>query len=198
MLKVFLLRHGETQYNADGNRYCGLTDISLTDLGLHQASLVNSQLKGIEFDAVYASPLTRARLTAELATERDVLTDQRLIEMDFGLWEGKTKEEFIPENEQLWNSWLADPAVTRAGQTGENAAQVIQRMDDFFSEMIVRHPSGKIVVVAHNGVNRLYLAHKLGMPLANYRRLAIENSCLCEFSLSDDGELTLHKLNSRG
>jgi broad specificity phosphatase PhoE len=198
MLKVFLLRHGETRYNADGNRYCGLTDISLTDLGLHQASLVNSQLKGIEFDAVYASPLKRARLTAELATQRHVATDQRLIEMDFGLWEGKTKEQFIPENEQLWNSWLADPAVTRAGQTGENAAQVIHRMDDFFSEMILRHPSGTIVVVAHNGVNRLYLAHKLGMPLANYRRLAIENSCLCEFSLSDEGELTLHKLNSRG
>lgn len=198
MLKVFLLRHGETRYNADGNRYCGLTDISLTDLGLHQASLVNSQLKGIEFDAVYSSPLKRARLTAELATQRDVATDQRLIEIDFGLWEGKTKEQFIPENEQLWNSWLADPAVTRAGQTGENAAQVIRRMDDFFSEMILRHPSGKIVVVAHNGVNRLYLAHKLGMPLANYRRLAIENSCLCEFSLSDEGELTLHKLNSRG
>lgn len=198
MLKVFLLRHGETQYNADGNKYCGLTDISLTDLGLHQASLVNSQLKGIEFDAVYSSPLKRARLTAELATQRDVATDQRLIEMDFGLWEGKKKEQFIPENEQLWNSWLADPAVTRAGQTGENASQVIRRMDDFFSEMILRHPSGKIVVVAHNGVNRLYLAHKLGMPLANYRRLAIENSCLCEFSLSDEGELTLHKLNSRG
>lgn len=198
MLKVFLLRHGETRYNADGNRYCGLTDISLTDLGLHQASLVNSQLKGIEFDAVYSSPLKRARLTAELATQRDVATDQRLIEMDFGLWEGKTKEQFIPENEQLWNSWLADPARTRAGQTGENAAQVIHRMDDFFREMILRHPSGKIVVVAHNGVNRLYLAHKLGMPLANYRRLAIENSCLCEFSLSDEGELTLHKLNSRG
>lgn len=198
MLKVFLLRHGETQYNADGNKYCGLTDISLTDLGLHQASLVNSQLRGVDFDAVYASPLKRAKLTAELATAADVLTDPRLIEMDFGLWEGKTKEQFIPENEQLWSNWLADPAVTRAGQTGENAAQVIRRMDDFFSEMILRHPSGKIVVVAHNGVNRLYLAHKLGMPLANYRRLAIENSCLCEFSLSDEGELTLHKLNSRG
>ena len=198
MLKVFLLRHGETQYNADGNKYCGLTDISLTDLGFHQAAIVNSQLKGIEFDAVYSSPLTRAKLTAELATETKVLTDPRLIEMDFGLWEGKTKEQFIPENEQLWNNWLTNPAVTRAGQTGENATQVIQRMDDFFGEMILRHPSGKIVVVAHNGVNRLYLAHKLGMPLANYRRLAIENSCLCEFSLSDDGELTLHKLNSRG
>ncbi|RYE45035.1 MAG: histidine phosphatase family protein [Sphingobacteriales bacterium] len=198
MLKVFLLRHGETQYNADGNKYCGLTDISLTDLGFHQASLVNSQLKGIEFDAVYSSPLKRARLTAELATAKEVLTDSRLIEMDFGLWEGKTKEQFIPENEQLWNNWLTNPAVTQAGDTGENANQVIQRMDDFFHEMILRHPSGKIVVVAHNGVNRLYLAHKLGMPLANYRRLAIENSCLCEFSLSDDGELTLHKLNSRG
>lgn len=198
MLKVFLLRHGETQYNADGNKYCGLTDISLTDLGFHQASLVNSQLKGIEFDAVYSSPLKRARLTAELATAKEVLTDSRLIEMDFGLWEGKTKEQFIPENEQLWNNWLTNPALTQAGDTGENANQVIQRMDDFFHEMILRHPSGKIVVVAHNGVNRLYLAHKLGMPLANYRRLAIENSCLCEFSLSDDGELTLHKLNSRG
>jgi len=198
MLKVYLLRHGETQYNADGNKYCGLTDIALTDKGHAQALLVKEQLRKVNFDAVYASPLKRAYLTAQIATQSDVTIDQRLIEADFGLWEGKAKEEFIPENETLWNNWMQNPAIHKAGGTGETGQEIVNRVDDFFMEMLKKHHNETIVVVAHNGLNRLYLAHKLGMPLANYRRLVIENSCLCQFSLSDEGELSLEKLNSKG
>ena len=56
MLNIYLLRHGETQWNADGNRYCGRTDIPLTKKGIAQAGLVHDQLKHIDLDAVYCSP----------------------------------------------------------------------------------------------------------------------------------------------
>src|SRR5690348_12200477 len=99
MLDVYLLRHGETQWNADGNRYCGRTDISLTKKGISQAELVHDQLKQIRFDAVYSSPLRRATYTAQIASGiNEVITDKRLIEVDFGNWEGKTREEFISED----------------------------------------------------------------------------------------------------
>jgi broad specificity phosphatase PhoE len=98
MLSVYLLRHGETTYNADGNRYCGRTDASLTNKGIQQAEGVYQRLTGEKIDAVYSSPLSRAHLTAQIATgSKQVQTDERIIEVDFGNWEGKTKEEFTAE-----------------------------------------------------------------------------------------------------
>lgn len=198
MLNVYLLRHGQTAWNADGNRYCGRTDIPLTDKGTSQARLVQEQLKDITFAAVYSSPLMRAYRTAQIAGgEREVIKDERLIEADFGLWEGKTREEFIEENAALWNDWMINPAITKAGGTGETAQEVVDRVENFFSSLLQQHTTGNILVVAHNGVNRLYLAYKLGMNLKDYRKLVQENSTVSMFQLDDEGELTLVHLNSK-
>lgn len=196
-LNVFLLRHGQTAWNADNNRYCGRSDISLTAKGIQQAELVRDQLKGFTFDGVYSSPLERAFMTAAIASGVDVKKDQRLIEADFGDWEKKTKEEFIAENPSLWTNWMDDPALHRAGGTGETGMEIVTRVDDFFRELVQKHPSGNILVAAHNGVNRLYLAYKLGMPLKNYRMLVQDNASITMFKLSSDGAFTLEHLNSK-
>lgn len=198
MLNVYFLRHGQTPYNADNNRYCGRTDIPLTEKGTQQAAAIAEQMKGIPLDAVYSSPLERAYRTAQIASGgKDVVKDNRLIEADFGEWEGKTREEFVKENPSLWDAWSDDPATTKAGGTGETAGAIVNRVDDFFSWALERHKGGNIMVVAHNGVNRLYLAYKLGMPLKNYRRLVQENSTVSLFRLDDNGDLTLVHLNSK-
>src|SRR5690606_10889163 len=90
MVTICLLRHGETSFNADGNRYCGRTDVELTEKGISQAKRMYELLEGYDFDAVYSSPLQRAKKTAEIASGRvkNVLVDDRLIEVDFGEWEG--------------------------------------------------------------------------------------------------------------
>lgn len=197
MLNVYLLRHGQTAWNADGNRYCGRTDLPLTDIGNEQAHAVKQQLQQLSFDAVYASPLQRASQTAAIASQgMAVQTDERLIEVDFGLWEGKSKEAFISEDESLWSAWMNDPATAKAGGTGESGMEVISRVNDFFISLAQAHPAGKILIVAHNGVNRLYLAHKLGMPLKNYRKLELDNAAVTQFTLDGAGELILKRLNS--
>lgn len=197
MLNVYLLRHGETQYNADGNRYCGRTDIDLTAKGISQAETVYQQLKDKHIDAVYSSPLNRARYTAEIATgNSQVTTDERIIEVDFGMWEGKTKEEFIAEDPSLWEAWMTHPETAKAGGTGETAGQVVERVDSFFNELLKKHANETIVVVGHNGINRLYMAFKLGMELKNYRRIFQENSAITFFELDDNGEILLKKLNA--
>ncbi|HMI63416.1 MAG TPA: histidine phosphatase family protein [Puia sp.] len=197
MLSIYLLRHGQTPYNADGNRYCGRTDVALTDKGIQQAGAVYQRLKGISLDAVYSSPLSRARRTAELATGWEkVQTDDRLIEIDFGGWENKTREEFVAEDPGSWAGWIDDPEHSRAGNTGESGGEVIKRLDSFFSQMMTRHAGQTILVVGHNGTNRLYMAHKLGMPLRHYRRLLQENSAITLFELDGSGEFTLIKLNA--
>ncbi|HWB92921.1 MAG TPA: histidine phosphatase family protein [Puia sp.] len=197
MLNVYLLRHGETPYNADGNRYCGRTDIELTAKGLKQAESVYQRLKTVHLDAVYSSPLVRAAKTAALASGWEkVQTDQRLIEVDFGSWEKKTREEFVAEDPQSWAAWDRDPEHARAGNTGETAGEVVKRLDAFFAEMLTKHAAQTILVAGHNGTNRLYMAYKLGMPLRNYRRLFQENSAITLFELDDNGEFTLKKLNA--
>lgn len=198
MLNVYLLRHGQTAWNADGNRYCGRTDLPLTEKGLEQAYLAGAQLQNISFNAVYSSPLERAYRTAQIAGGgQEITTDERLIEADFGHWEGKPKEVFISENEQLWQNWCEDPIQTKAGETGESAGEVIKRVDDFYSSLQEQHAGGNILVVAHNGVNRFYLAYKLGMPVKNYRKLVIDNSSITLFQLDAVGELSLVHLNSK-
>ncbi len=198
MLNIYLLRHGQTAWNADGNRYCGRTDLPLTEKGIQQAEAVREQLKQYTFDGVYASPLQRAHVTAQIVSNRkDVVVDDRIIEADFGNWEGKSREQFVAENETLWNSWAADPGATRAGETGETATEIVERTDDFFKSLQSKHKNGNLLVVAHNGVNRFYLAYKLGMALKDYRKLVQENSTISMFQLDETGELTLVHLNSK-
>ncbi|PST84660.1 histidine phosphatase family protein [Pedobacter yulinensis] len=199
MLEVYLLRHGETAYNAQGNKYCGRTDIGLTEKGLQQAQAVREQLAGVQFDAIFSSPLQRAYRTAQTASGQPdaVQIEPRLIEADFGSWEGKTKEEFIPENPGLWQDWSNDPGNTRAGGTGETALELVSRIDAFFLELVQRFPDGRVMVVAHNGANRLFMAYKLGMPLKNYRKIVQENSSVTLLEIDSAGELTLKKLNSK-
>ena len=197
MLTVFLLRHGETAWNADNNRYCGRTDIPLTAKGIKQAEAVAIQLKGIQLDGVYSSPLQRASNTARIITGQDPVTDDRLIEADFGLWENKTKEEFIAENEKLWINWMTDPGTAKAGGTGETGLDVVRRVEDFFKQLLAEKRSGKYLVTAHNGVNRLYMSYKLEMPLKNYRQLLQLNSAITQFTLTEDGVFTLEMLNGK-
>lgn len=198
-MNIYLLRHGETSYNADGNKYCGRTDIPLTEKGIKQAEAARDILENVKISKVYSSPLQRALQTAEIVSKnRDIVIDDRLIEVDFGNWEGKTREEFIKENSSLWEKWNEDPTQARAGGVGETASEIIERADSFYSALKESSSNENILVVAHNGINRLYLAHKLGMNLKDYRRIVQENSSITLFTIDESDEFFLKLLNSKG
>jgi broad specificity phosphatase PhoE len=198
MVTICLLRHGETAYNAEGNKYCGRTDIDLTEKGLSQAKRMNELLRDYNFDAIFSSPLHRAKLTAQIASGRpeDVMTDDRLIEVDFGLWEGRTPEEFQAEDPESWNNWLNDPENNKAGRRGESAREVLQRLNSFYQDILKNYDGKTILIVGHNGVNRFFMSSKLGMPLKNYRRLVQDNSSLTLLKLINIEEIQLLKLNA--
>lgn len=198
MITICLLRHGETAYNAEGNKYCGRTDIPLTDKGIEQARRMNNLLQDYDFDQIFCSPLLRARTTAEIAsgTPTKVQTDNRLIEVDFGQWEGKRSEDFIAEDPDSWTNWLADPTQFRAGNTGERGDEIIARLDSFYTELLEKFDGQTILVVGHNGINRFFMAKQLGMPLKNYRRLVQENSALTLVTLDKHKGFNLLKLNA--
>jgi len=197
MLKVILLRHGQTAYNAADNKYCGRTDVGLTEKGIQQAEAVAKILSNTTIDAVYTSPLQRAKITASIISEnKNIITDERLIEADWGLWEGKTKADFNKENPMLWTHWISNPEVYRAGGTGETGSDIVKRANAFYDEILDRHNGQLVLVVAHNGINRLFLASKLRMPLSHYRRFDLENSAITYFELDSENIITLRKLNT--
>lgn len=198
MVTICLLRHGETEYNADGNKYCGRTDIGLTEKGIQQANRMNKLLQDYTFDAIFCSPLQRALVTAQIASGRPefVQTDDRLIEVDFGNWEGKQPVQFQLEDPESWGKWILDPGNNKAGRIGETATEVIHRLNSFYNDLLEKYEGKKILIVGHNGINRFFIASQLGMPLRNYRNIVQENSALTLLTLSKKEGMNLLKLNA--
>ena len=113
MMRFYLIRHGQTDWNIEG-KIQGKTDIPLNQTGLHQAELLARGMRSREIAAVYTSPLLRARQTAELLAGEKGLPVQvipELREVDFGLWEGKTWEEIEAEYPRDLHCWEENPAV---------------------------------------------------------------------------------------
>lgn len=106
-MRIILVRHGQTKWNSEG-RVQGRTDIPLNARGMAQAEAVGEWLSGRKIDAVYASPLMRAHDTAKAIADRQgicVRLLDEMIEIDFGLWEGKTSRELSKEFPQFWVDW---------------------------------------------------------------------------------------------
>lgn len=198
MTKFYLLRHGENEWNADLDRYSGESDIPLSALGKKQAEKAAAALSKVKIDVIYASPLSRAVETARPIAERhslEIHTDQRIKEINFGKWEGKTKEEAKKQFPENWRQWNADPTHTRAGETGETAYEVFRRADEFFREKMEQHVDRNVLVVAHNTLNRLYMIGTLSAPFQKYRTLVQNNTGISILELTP-GQAQWLQINS--
>jgi len=95
MLRIYLTRHGETQWNIE-KRLQGWKDSELTEKGVNNALKLGERLLNIEFNSIYTSPSQRAYQTAKyvsLGREISIYTDGNLKELNFGDWEGQKQEE---------------------------------------------------------------------------------------------------------
>ena len=188
MALFYFLRHGETAWNAEG-RVCGSTDIPLSDAGRRQAQALAQRLQSTTIETLYSSPLSRALGTAQVVGEaigREPIVDNRLVELNYGAWEGQTFEEIKRGDPALYQAWDADPGSLAPPQ-GETGAHVIARVTPFLVELAHRHQNGNVAVVCHKTVCRLLACHMKGMPLAEYRRLIpMENAALNIFETVDE------------
>jgi broad specificity phosphatase PhoE len=180
MALFYFLRHGETARNAEG-RFCGRTDVPLSDVGRYQAQLLARRLKPILVEALYSSPLVRALETARLigrAIGREAVVDDRLVELNYGAWEGRTHEGCSCATPAIYRAWELDPG-TVAPPEGESGAQLIARLTPFLADAAQRHRRGNVVVVCHRTVCRLLACHLMGVPLSEYRRrIAMDNAAV--------------------
>ncbi|WP_284644762.1 histidine phosphatase family protein [Paenibacillus silviterrae] len=198
MTRFYLIRHGETEWNAGQQRYSGRTDIELSEHGRQQAIQAAELLKEARYNRVIASTLTRAKQTAEPIAAIHGLkmqTDERLVEADFGQWEGLYAHVIHKEYADQWQAWVADPSDVRAGGTGETRAEIADRMTRFLQEAAVEYAEERIVVVSHSTAIRLTVASILGMPLHHFRRLNLNNTGITIIDAGSKGGFTVVQFN---
>jgi broad specificity phosphatase PhoE len=173
MGRVFLIRHGATAWSHGDQRFCGTTNLELSEAGLREAELAADRLAREPLAAVYATSLARSRQTAQAIAARHRLQVQiatELREADFGEWEGLNYVEIAERFPELNAARASDPTGI-APPGGENLNQVIARAVPALMALAERHSADEIALVGHNTTNRVLLCHFLDVPLANYRRV---------------------------
>jgi alpha-ribazole phosphatase/probable phosphoglycerate mutase len=172
---IDLLRHGEP---VGGKKYRGQRDDPLSDLGWTE---MRSKLAGhAPWQRVISSPLLRCREFAEeLATGHGLPLhiDERLKEVGFGIWEGKTAAQLHQEDPQQLSRFRADPVEARPAGA-EPLEQFYRRVVAALDEIIARHRHEHLLIICHAGVIRMVLAHVLRIPLANAYRLEVASAAL--------------------
>jgi broad specificity phosphatase PhoE len=168
--KVYLLRHGQTEWSVSG-KHTGISDIPLTERGRSLATAAGKLIRAVRGDdkpaLVLTSPRVRARDTAELAGFVPDRVDERLVEWDYGSYEGRTTPE-IRETDPGWTVW------THLSPGGETAEQVADRADGVLGEARAALEHGDVVLVGHGHFSRVLIARWIGLPATEGVRFAME------------------------
>lgn len=196
-MRILIARHGETPWNAEG-RYQGQCDIELSPIGEAQARALGQRLAEVPITRAVASPLERARRTAELALGARAAmleTDAGLAEIAHGEWEGRLAAEIEASDPERLRAWRAEPETVRM-PGGESLAEVMERAWPALVRACAGLGAGDtLLLVSHDAVNRLLLARVLGLPLARLWRFRQAPATLNLLEGEDVESLEVVRLN---
>jgi len=167
MTKLYIVRHGETEWNRAG-KLQGWKDAPLTEKGKKQAEALSERLEGIDFDAVYSSPLGRTLKTAEIALDGmdlSVSTDERLKEINMGRWEGTEADKIKQMFPELYKDFWERPHLYEP-EDGESFHEVQDRALSFLEETKEKHADQKILIFSHGCTSKVLMIHLEGRPLS--------------------------------
>jgi len=161
--QVWLVRHGETEWTVS-KQHTGTTDIPLTPQGEEDARALRGELAKQSFAAVFTSPLQRARRTAELAGFPDATVDDRLVELNYGDYEGRTSAEIHKERPD-WLLWRdGSPGGESMDEAGRRADAVIEQISAV---------DGDVLLFGHGHFSRVLGARLLGLAASEGRLLML-------------------------
>ena len=158
---LYVIRHGETDWNLK-NKIQGRVDVPLNDYGIQEANMSKVLLYQTNFYKIISSPLIRARKTAEIINHHDIPIeiDFRIIERDFGEFEGLKKEEF--DSTSFWDYPLNNRYVK-----AESIQQLLNRVYNFLDEYKEVYEKKDVLVVTHSGVIPAICCYFKGIPKNN-------------------------------
>ncbi len=159
-MKIYYVRHGQTDWNLARKMQGGGTEKELNSTGIEQANETKRELENIQYDIVICSPMYRAIQTAQIINKDkniQMITDERIRERKLGELEG---HEITDEMEsKIWNY---DLNYQIPG--GESVQDFEKRIMNFIEEIKEKYQDKTVLIVAHGGVAKVIKAHLYGMP----------------------------------
>ncbi|ELY2665433.1 2,3-diphosphoglycerate-dependent phosphoglycerate mutase GpmB [Cronobacter sakazakii] len=183
MLQVYLVRHGETQWNAE-RRIQGQSDSPLTEKGERQAMQVAQRAKALGITHIITSDLGRTQRTAEIIAQGcgcDVILDPRLRELDMGILERRHLDT-LSEEEEGWRRQLVNGTPDGRIPQGESMQEVSERMHGALIACLDLPPGSRPLLVSHGMALGCLVSTILGLPAYAERRLRLRN---CSISRVD-------------
>jgi probable phosphoglycerate mutase len=196
VLRILLVRHGQTTYNVEGRLPGQLPGVTLTDEGRRQAHRAAVALAGLRLVAIISSPLERARDTADIIARGwglEPRNDPRLMDTDVGPWAGRKISEVAKEDPN-WNAYLKDPDNPPPGVESLSAVQArtVSVIEELRADETL---SGDVVLVAHADVIKLALARYTGTPVRSALAIAIGNASISALAFAGEHPPTLLAAN---
>lgn len=189
------IRHGEP---VGGVRYRGQTDDPLSDSGWRQMRAAIGRDR--PWDVVVSSSLSRCLAFAEELSEASKLpleVDDRLKEIGFGEWQGKTREEITQYDPGVLQRFYRDPTTYRP-DGAEGLAEFKHRIVAAVNDILNRHSGKHVLVVCHAGTIRMVIGHILDIPLSNLFRIKVANAGITRIEYAEQGEEFLGQLVFHG
>ncbi|EGC93787.1 2,3-diphosphoglycerate-dependent phosphoglycerate mutase GpmB [Escherichia fergusonii] len=183
MLQVYLVRHGETQWNAE-RRIQGQSDSPLTAKGEQQAMQVATRAKELGITHIISSDLGRTRRTAEIIAQAcgcDILLDPRLRELNMGVLETRNIDSLTQEEEN-WRRQLVNGTKDGRIPQGESMLELSERMHSALASCLELPQGSRPLLVSHGIALGCLVSTILGLPAWAERRLRLRN---CSISRVD-------------
>lgn len=182
---VYLARHGETAWSLSG-QHTGVTDLPLTERGEENARLLGQRLRGMQFAAVYSSPLQRALRTCELAGFGPLAQlDPELTEWNYGDYEGLTTADILVRN--------PDWSLFRDGcPGGESPEQIGARADRVLAR--VKAHQANVLLFSSGHILRVIGSRWLGLPAGGARYFLLSTASLSELGYEHNFSEPVHRL----
>lgn len=179
-IRIFIARHGQTDYNMRGLLQGRGIDAPLNETGFKQADQLSSYLNGYGADALFSSSLIRTWQTAEplrKAKNLDIVRDTNLDEMDFGDFEGKPYLDAAKELDDIQKFWKrGELDVPVPG--GESPRQVFDRANSAFHDIVDNFTGTSLMMVLHGRLIRILVSEWLGMGLKNMHKIEHQNAAI--------------------
>lgn len=185
-MEIYLIRHTKVDVR-EGICY-GQSDVGLASSFLEEANTILKKLPRTENYTCYTSPLNRCNSLANKINSKEIKTDKRLMELNFGDWESQNWDNI---GKQAFDAWHCD-FVNNKTPSGESYLELCNRVVSFWKEVISTNEN--LLVITHGGVIRALLSYCLGLPLENSFRLKIDYGSTTRIILNS-GFLTVEYVN---
>lgn len=179
-MELYILRHGETAWNKQ-RRLQGSADIKLNENGVDIAKKTGIGLKEVDFDTAYSSPLSRAYDTARLILDGrdiDIIKDDRIREISFGDYEGKTYDELEGMGTNF-KYFFDEPEKFVPDKNGESFESVIERAGGFLDDVIEKYgdTDKRILIVAHGAINKAIMMNIRKNDIKDFWTGGLQKNC---------------------